>query len=388
MKIISRYITKEIFFIFIIGFFIFTFFLIMNSLFVMSDLVIKYGINLLTVIKLLFLLLPSTVAVTVPMAFLAGVLLTYSRLVQDNEYYGMQASGIKVSNIALPGVALSVFVMACMIFFNNSILPAANLSYKNLYHDIVKKRSSVLIQEHTFIKNFDNYVFYIGGRDNKTDTLKNVIVFVKPGKAGTQDNAPPEVILADKGKLISDPDSLRIALKLNDGLIQIGSYTNPAKMSQINFDTNYVDLDIKGVLRSRSSGRNLKGAREMTIKELMAEAKKGKESKKDIDWIMIELYKKVSLPFAAVAFTLVGIPLGLLTKKGGKITGISFSIGLIFIYYILLSLGQNYGYRGKMDHFLAAWLPNIFLVGAGALLFAGLYLPAIKRKFTSKGRGK
>ena len=58
MKIITKYIVKEVSFISLVGFFIFTFFLIMNSLFVLSDLVIKYGVGIFTVIKLLFLLLP------------------------------------------------------------------------------------------------------------------------------------------------------------------------------------------------------------------------------------------------------------------------------------------------------------------------------------------
>ena len=68
MKIIDKYIIKEIAFVTAISFFIFTFFLVMNSLFVMSDLVIKYGVDIINVTKLLLLLLPSTVAVTVPMA--------------------------------------------------------------------------------------------------------------------------------------------------------------------------------------------------------------------------------------------------------------------------------------------------------------------------------
>jgi lipopolysaccharide export system permease protein len=376
MKILTKYIVKETLLVTLIGFFIFTFFLIMNSLFVMSDLVIKYSVNFFTVMKLLFLLLPSSAAVTVPMAFLVGVLLTYSRLVQDNEYSGMQANGISITSIAMPAIVLSVAATILMVLFNNYVLSWANLNYKKVYYEIVKKRSSVVIQERQFIKDFDNYIFYIGERDSKTDTLKNVAVFVKPAGGG---NDPAKVILARNGELISDENSFRIALKLMNGIIQVASYTNPLNMSQIFFDINYIDLDINGILRSRQSPEDLKGSREMTAEELMEDIKRGAQSKNDKNWLWIEFHKKFSIPFACMAFAFIGIPLGLMTRKGGMLAGISFSLVLICIYYFLLSIGQNIGYRGQMDYFLAAWMPNIFLVFAGFVLFAVMMLPAVKR---------
>jgi len=353
---------------------------VMNSLFVMSDLMIKYGISFFMVTELLFLLLPSTVAVTVPMAFLVGILLTYSRLVQDNEYHGMQASGISVAQITKPSIYLAVTVTIVMVFFNNYILPEANIGYKKLYFDIVKKRSSIMLQEHTFINDFDNYVFYIGDKDNKNDTLKNIIIFVKDNEA----NKPVKVILSRKGELMNDEQSLRLALKLEDGIVQLSSYNDPEKLDLIEFNRNYVDLDVQGILRSRSNPDDLKGTREMTAQELTAEIKKGAASKHDKHWLYIELYKKLSIPFAVIAFTIVGIPLGLITKKGGRFMGILFSLGLICIYYFLLSLGQNFGYNGTMDHALAVWLPNIVLVAIGLILYGYMFISSYLKKRVSK----
>jgi LPS export ABC transporter permease LptF len=378
MKIIDRYIIKEVAMVSLVGFFIFTFLLVMNSLFVMSDLVIKYGISIIKVTELLFLLLPSTVAVTVPMAFLVGILLTYSRLVQDNEFHGMQASGISIASITMPAVYLSLIVTVGMVLFNNYALPYSNLNYKKLYFDIVKKRSSIIIQEHTFINDFDNYIFYIGGKGSKNDSLKDIIVFVK--NSGDI-NQPAKVILSREGEIISDEKSLRLALKLKKGTIQLSSYTDPNQLSQILYDTNYVDLDIQGILRSKSSPDDLKSTREMTGEELLAEMKKGKDSRQDRNWLNIELQKKLSIPFAVLAFALAGIPMGLMTKKGGRIMGSALSLVLIFIYYILLSIGQNYGYNGKMDYFFAVWMPNIFLALCGLSIFAYMLIqPAIKKR--------
>jgi len=374
MKIISKYIVKEVSYVSFIGFFIFTFFLIMNSLFVMSDLVVKYGVDIFTVTKLLFLLLPSTVAVTLPMAFLVGILLTYSRLVQDNEYHGMQACGISVFKVTVPAVVLAAALTAGLVLFNNYILPSANLEYKKVYYEIAKKRSGILIQEHTFIKQFDDYVFYIGEKDNKNELLRNILIFMKDKQ---DSNEPVKIITSKEGEFISDEKSFRIALKLKNGVLQTASFTEPERLNSIFFNTNYVDLDIQGALRRKNPADDLKGSREMTAQELYAEIKKGTQSRHDKNWIILELHKKFSLPFAVIAFAIIGIPLGLLTKKGGKITGISFSLVLIFIYYILLSVGQSYGYSGKWSHFVAAWLPNLVMLGISALLFGIIFLPYI-----------
>jgi lipopolysaccharide export system permease protein len=349
----------------------------MNSLFVMSDLVIKYGVSLFKVIFLLITLLPSTVAVTVPMAFLVGILLTYSRIVQDNEYHGMQASGISVTSIVMPAIYLSIFATVLMVIFNNYVLPASNLEYKKIYFDIVKKRSGIIVQEHVFINDFDDYVFYIGDKDNKNDLLKNVIVFVRNKNNPT---APVKVILSREGELINDEQSFRLALKLKNGTIQLGSYADPDKLSQIFFNTNYVDLDIQGILKAKTSPDDIKGSREMTGEEILSEIHKGVNSKHDKNWLFIELHKKLSIPFAIIAFAIVGIPLGLMTKKGGKMGGIAYSLVLIFIYYVLLSAGQNYGYKGNMNYFLAVWLPNLFLAGCGLLLLLFMALKPLLKK--------
>ncbi len=384
MKILTRYIIKEAAFGTMMAFLVLTFFLVMNSLFVLSDLVIMYGVGLFTVIKLLAFLLPSTVAITVPMAFLIGVLLTYSRLVQDNEYNGMQAGGISAVQIAVPAVLLGIFVTFLSILFNNYTLPAANLEYKKLHYEIVKKRSSVIIKPHSFIKDFENYVFYVGDRDARADTLRNILIFVKS-------NRPDEavrLITAREGELLSDENTMRLALKLKDGFLSSAYYGSLDKMNFMSFGTNFIDLDVKSAMRMKTEQRDFKGTREMTAEELYAEIKSG-ENRHDNNWLNVEFHKKFSIPFACLAFAFVGIPLGLMTKKGGKITGISFSLALIFIYYILLNVGQYRGYKGEMDHFFAVWMANFVLIGIGVLLMGFRIAPAmIKSVLSNKRKNK
>ncbi len=236
-----------------------------------------------------------------------------------------------------------------------------------------------MIQEHTFIDEFDDYTFYIGDKTGKTDGLKNIIVFVK----SPDQSEPAKVILARDGKIISDEQSLRIALKLNNGIVQMASRNSFMSMNQIYFDTNFIDLDVKGVLRNKQGQEDLKGSREMTVEELQKEINSA-NTKHDKNVLKVELQKKFSIPFACLIFALVGIPLGLLSKRGGKIAGISIALAIIFAYYFLLSFGSSYGYSGKFNHFIAVWFSNFSIGAIGIILMIFLVFPDILRKYFRK----
>ena len=65
---------------------------------------------------------------------------------------------------------------------------------------------------------------------------------------------------------------------------------------------------------------------------------------------------------------LVGVPLGLSSKRGGKSTGFVLTIFLVFLYYILSLIGVAFAKSGKLDPFLGVWGANLLFSAAGALL--------------------
>lgn len=83
---------------------------------------------------------------------------------------------------------------------------------------------------------------------------------------------------------------------------------------------------------------------------------------------LVEIYKKSAIPFACAALVLVGAPMGVIIRRGGKGAGFSFSIGFFLLYYIMLLAGEAFGDRGMIPPFLAMWLPNILLTALGAWL--------------------
>lgn len=360
IKTLQRYILKELMFPFLMGFTIFSFILVMDRIFTLSDLIVKYGISFFTVAKLLFFILPSTFAITIPMACLVAVMVAFSRLKTDNEITAMKASGISLIPMVAALLILGMLLTITMIIFNNTALPYANYAYRDLYFNIVSQRAAIVIEDHVFVEDFDGYVFRVGEKNPITGELKDVIVFVQP-----QDKSSEfRTIIAERGQLISDNENRRVMLKLEDGYMQIYQKQDPLSFSQIFFKTNFLDLDINRELANRDR-KTSRSAREMTMSEITGEIKRRTKMNEDVNLLWVEYFKKTSIPFACLAFFLIGAPLGILAPRSGRYFSYFIGVLLIFIYYIFLSLGETFGANGKLSPFLAMWLPNILLITAG-----------------------
>jgi len=361
MKTLQRYIAKELIFPFLMGVMIFTFILIMDKIFALADLIVKYGVSMLVVGRLLLYILPSTFAITIPMGCLVAVIVAFSRLKGDNEITAMKASGVSLLPIMWVAMIFGTVLTLVMVGFNNYILPSANLGYKNLYYDVVSKRASIVVREHVFVNDFDGYSFRVGSTDPLSGELRNIIVFV----LGRQAQDPVRTILAKRGRLITDNQTRRVMLKLEDGFMQMVQPDNPKVYSRLEFEANVLDLDINHALQNQSP-TNMRSAREMSMGEISRQIRRDHPTGETLNALQVEFHKKVSIPFACLAFMLIGAPLGILTPRSGKFIAYFIGVLLIFIYYIFLSLGETFGTDGRMNPFLSMWLPNLLLILVGA----------------------
>jgi lipopolysaccharide export system permease protein len=360
VKTLQRYVLKELVFPFLMGIGIFTFILIMDKIFALADLIVKYGVPAFTVLKLLLYILPATFAITIPMGCLVAVIVAFSRLKSDNELTAMKASGVSVIPLTLVAMLFGGGLTGVMIWFNNQVLPSSNYAYKSLYYNVVSKRAAIVIREHVFVNDFDGYIFRVGETNPLSNELKDIMVF----SLGRKETDPLRTIVAKRGRLITDDKSRRVMLKLEEGFMQMTQAKDPLAFARLEFDTNLLDLDINNAL-SNQTPENLKSAREMSMREIQNEINSGRAGGEDLNLLKVEYHKKISIPFACLAFVLIGVPLGVLAPRSGKYLAYFVGVLLIFMYYILLSLGETFGMQGRIPPFLSMWLPNLVLISIG-----------------------
>src|SRR5438128_11913574 len=84
----------------------------------------------------------------------------------------------------------------------------------------------------------------------------------------------------------------------------------------------------------------------------------------------VQIHKIFSIPFACLVFGILGLPLGITNRRGGKSSGFSLSIGIILFYYILINNGEAMAQSGKVSPAIGMWTPNAILLVLGIYLLA------------------
>lgn len=366
MKIISKYILKEMVGPFLVGFSLFTFIFLSDKMTELADLVINYGVDFLTTLKLFIFIMPAFLAITMPMGVLVGVMVAFNRLNSDNEIIAMKLSGLNIRSLITPVLISSLVVSILMVGWNNYVLTWGNTSFRNLVYTITRDHAAMVIQKKIFISDFDKFVFYVDEKDDQTGFLNNIMVFTQE-----TETEPAYYISAGTGYVFSDPKEKTVYLRLDNGYLHQVNSKNKTVYSKIKFSNYNIILDLKNKLSGMIS--NEKSAREMDLKELGKEIKKTFALGINTNVLKVEWHKKLAIPFACMAFAIIGIALGISIRIKGTSLGFLLSLGLILVYYFLLLAGEIAGSKGTIAPWLSMWLPNIVTTIVGITI---MYLAA------------
>ncbi len=360
MPRIHRYLLQEMVLPFFMALGVISFLLLTKQLLNLVDLVLKNGVSPLIVLRLVAYIVPATFAITVPMSLLVAVLLALGRLATDLELTALRAGGVGLGRLYTPLVALGLAASLGMLGFNETLLPRFNEAYKLLFYQVLSRRSDVALQAGVWVKDFEGMLVYVDSKDPVTHQLSGVTI-IRPGDPGR----PTQWIHARSGRLSGDPSGYRLNLDLYQGSLQTVDGPQDSNLTTLDFNYSRFDLDLGGALgQIRDNNRQ---PSEMTIREIRRDtASMAPGDPRRAHWLT-EMHKKIAIPFACLFFLLCGLPLGTLTRRGGRMLGFVFALGLIFAYYVLLSLGQTYGDAARVPAWLAMWAPNLAMAAVAAV---------------------
>src|SRR5512142_2202745 len=133
MKILSRYIFKEMIAPTVLGFCFYTFIILMRNLFDFAGMIIKRSLSGAVVGKILLLSLPHIVVLTVPMSLLFGILIAVGRMSADSEIIALRALGISTRTIYRPVFFFSFVVFLLNLYLINIVMPRSNTQLQTLW---------------------------------------------------------------------------------------------------------------------------------------------------------------------------------------------------------------------------------------------------------------
>src|SRR5712671_2833479 len=176
MKILTRYIFKEMLGPTALGFSFYTFIILMKNLFDFAGMIIKRSLPASTVARLLFLSLPHIVVLTIPMSLLFGILIAVGRLSADSEIIAMRALGISTRTIYLPVFLFSFAIFLLTLYLMNTWLPHANAEFMRMRLELATTGAQKEIRPRVFYDDFENVIVYVNDIDPRTGEWRGVFV--------------------------------------------------------------------------------------------------------------------------------------------------------------------------------------------------------------------
>jgi len=359
-RLLDRYIVREMLAPTAIGLLVFTFVLLIDQIPRLLAVLVARSADFYTILRVFANLLPSILAITIPMAFLLGVLLAFGRLASDSEIIALRAVGVSPMRLLSP-VLILAFVMTAITFYINAVaLPAANQAHRELVFSLVVSKARTDVKPRNFSEKVlpDRMMLFVQDIEPTNGRWKNLLIY------DTRDIAKTELILARTGELLVDRERQIVRVELGPGEKHTFFGADPKGYEYSRFGHMGWDLPVDEFFPDKNKLLLAKGDREMTLPELARHVRDLKaQHKPRSEWgrYAVEWHKKFAIPAACVVFGLLGLALSLGSKKEARSAAFALSIGVIFVYYILIRLGEQAGDTGQMRPWLAMWAANMVL---------------------------
>ena len=357
MRILTRYILAEVLSHAVIGGAIFTFVLFIRYLPHLLEMIVRNSGSLGSILEIVLFTLPDMFTVTIPMAVLVGILLGLSRLAADSEITAMRASGIAVWSFVRVVGMVALAAWGISLWNSLYLAPRASAAISRIEASLANAQASYEVQPRVFYEDFKNYVLYVQDVRAGQGAANWRGIFL----ADVTDPRAPKITTADRATVVNGAHQT-ITMRLRDGT---ESQTVPDQPGQYTVSTfGQTDLPLEtGAQEDVHLGRSDTPILAMTNAELLARTH-GKNGR----IYEIEFQKRLAYPAACLVLMLVGVPLGISSRRGGKGAGFVLTIVLVFLYYFLSSTGTALARQHKIPAFLGVWQANLIFAVCGILL--------------------
>jgi LPS export ABC transporter permease LptG len=317
------------------------------------------------------------------MAVLIGILLGLSRLAADSEVTAMRASGLGVLSFLRIVSILAVVCWGAGLFNAVYVAPRAAQALLRFGDQSKSSQATIAVEPHVFYEGFKNSE----GQTDKVLYVQDVV----PGPNGTAlwkhvfladltNKASPRIISANEAVVVSDGPQ-QLSMELADGSRHETPTSNPNEYDISTFRTTELPVQTGQQEDEPHIMRRDTSTHAIPLSALRVLTHTGSLS--DQRPYQIELYSRFAGPTACLVLMLVGVPLGLSSRRGGKGSGFVLTLVLVFLYYILSASGIALARQGKLSTMLGVWGANIIFGAAGLLLIQQLSRGGLAINFVS-----
>lgn len=376
MRILSRYVFREILSSALLGTFLTTFVIFLQQVASrLFELLVRSSATPQTVVKLFVLALPAVLPLSIPFGVLVGILIGLGRLAADGEIIAMRAAGIPSFRIIPPVIVFASLATILCIYAYVWLTPLSISETQRVLRRVIASSMTADVQARVFDQQFPNTILYIGDiRPGPVTEWRNIFLAdLTPPEQRTQglkqQAVGPRVTTAHEALAIPDVPNKRLQLSFRSAT------THEIAKEGIDYTsfTPHIEQALDALDKNKPPEHSY---REMPTPELWEYTRKQSPKTEESIESRIELQKRLALPFACLFLGMVGIPLGSSSRKGGKSSGYIWAIFLAFFcYYMSFIALVGLAKQRTLPVETALWLPNAIFGLAGLIFWFRLEMP-------------
>ncbi len=379
-RILGRYIFREIVTGSVLGTAVATSVMFLQKVDKLFEVLVSANPDPKTVILLLAYTVPPVLPLSIPFGVLIGILVGLGRMSSDGEIVAMRAAGVSSRKVIAPVLLFAALGASLAAVAALRWTPYSMRQSTDILYNLAAKQSSANIQPRIFDENLNpNTILYVGDvRPGDPAQWRNIFIADvtdpdqrKKGIGAKADG--PMITVARAALATSDPAHNRIQLDLKD------YSTHEMGKDAMAYDDSAPSKTL--ALETKPPDQKTFAASSMNTRELI--------KYHGPDWINagIELHRRFVLPLACIVLALVGIPVGISTRKGGRSAAYVNAIFLAFFgYYLSWVSLVGVAQRRKLPIPVASWLPDVVFGVAGLILLFRMERPG-DRDLISQWRG-
>jgi len=352
MRILDRYIVREVFRHAILGLIVFTFVFFVPQLVQLMELFVRHTGSSAQIFKLFLCLFPGVLVFTVPMATLIGVLLGLGRMSADSEIIALTALGIGRRRILLPVGVLALAGALVTLAMTTWLGPVSIHTFRSIKAQLISSQISFQVQPRVFDERFPRMVLYVNDVAASGTQWHGVFVAETGGESGSR------LTLAKSAIVIAEPKQGKLELHLKGGTTHDFSREDADHYGVTAFGQSDWPIEFSGLATQQRQRSNP----ERSVRELFSGSGPGWREAR------IELHRRFAFPLACLVFALIAVPLGAQPRRGGRAAGSLLAIILIAAYYLLLVIGTRLAGEGKLPPAGGIWMANAVLAILGLAL--------------------
>lgn len=305
-------------------------------------------------------LLTPTLEYITPASLMLAALYALWQLSKNSELTAMRAGGISFARIMLPFIATGFVFSLLNCGVKELVVPPA-IQWSKRFRDTVIKRDRETVQRNLpYFNPRDRRIWMIGRIDtDRPSQLSNVSV-TEERADGTRMRvwSASDVRYLDEQWWMFDP----MVQNFDERDNPIGQPAPAAPgLNAVLEMTEFSEKPIDFVNEVRSW--DLLTSYEMW-QYLVRHPGLSRTNRAEK---LTTLHNRLAMPWACLVVTLFAVPAGVRTGRQSALVGVFKAVAIFFVFYAVMHLGLYLGMRRVIVPWLAAWLPNMAFLTAGAV---------------------